>query len=124
MINIAVIEDQSINRTIIRKTIMERYSGVVTIREFSALQTFLKEDVHQFDLILTDNKMPGMEGSELKPYFKKNNIEIPVILITSIYFKDGMPQMELDKYCDAFLDKPFKIEELYTTLDLYITALS
>ncbi|MFT5891795.1 MAG: CheY-like chemotaxis protein [Dokdonia sp.] len=124
MINLAIIEDNDINRRIIRSAIMERYSNTVKIREFSALETFIKEDINQFDLILTDYKMPGMNGTELKPYLQKNNIEIPVVLITASFFLGEMPQIELDKVCDAFLNKPFKIEVFYTTLDLYINALS
>ncbi|MFT5891794.1 MAG: CheY-like chemotaxis protein [Dokdonia sp.] len=120
MINIAIIEDIPFHRTITKKIILKRYSNVVKIREFSVLETFLKEDINQFDLILTDYKMPGMSGTELKPYFQKNNIEIPVVLITGSFFLGEMPQIELDKVCDAFLSKPFKTEVFYNTLDLYI----
>lgn len=124
MISLAIIEDNYINRQIIKSAILKRYSSIVTIREFSALDTFLKEDIEQFDLILTDNAMPGMLGIELKPYLKKKDIEIPVIMITARNFKQEMTQTELDNICDAFIIRPFKTEVFYTTLDLYIIALS
>lgn len=120
MINLAIIDDMAILRHITKVMITKRYSGVVEIREFSALDTFLKEDIEKFDLILTDYAMPGMSGIELKPYLQKNNIEIPVILISGRDFKSEMSQKELDTICDAFIERPFAHNVLFDVLDLYI----
>ena len=123
MIRIALIEDTSIHRYVIKSFLNDRYKKFIKIRDFSSASTFIKEDIKKFDLILTDYAMPGMSGIELKPYLKNKHIDIPIVLITGRNFKVEMTQAELDNVCDAFICRPFKTEDFYTTLDAYINAL-
>lgn len=64
-----------------------------------------------FDLILSDIKMPVMDGIELLKYLKKSQINIPLILITAYgsitEAVDAMKQGAVD-----FITKPFNKEDL------------
>lgn len=65
------------------------------------------------DLIVSDLKMPGMDGFELVKALKKNNntIHIPIILLTTqSERKEFLKSLEVK--ADAFLAKPFVMEEL------------
>ena len=63
------------------------------------------------DLIVTDLKMPEMDGIELLAYIRKNHPYIPVIVMTAF------GNSELEKWLDsigvfAYLEKPIDFMEL------------
>jgi len=63
------------------------------------------------DLVVTDLKMPGMDGFELLSLIRKNHPYIPVIVMTAF----GNP--ELEKWLEsvgifAYLEKPVDFTEL------------
>jgi signal transduction histidine kinase/ActR/RegA family two-component response regulator len=62
---------------------LERLGYTVTARRSSieALQTFLN-DPHQFDLVITDQTMPGMTGFDLSHRLLQVRPELPIILCT------------------------------------------
>jgi CheY-like chemotaxis protein len=59
----------------------ERYE-VMTVSNGKEALDKLESGV-SFDLILSDMKMPRMDGIELLKYLKKSQINIPLILITA-----------------------------------------
>jgi YesN/AraC family two-component response regulator len=74
--------------------------------------------VGNFDLVISDIVMPEMDGIELLKSIKTNtNIsDIPVILLTSK--SEVSDRLEgFKKGADAFLAKPFSMEELHILID-------
>jgi len=68
-----------------------------------------------FDLVITDIGLPNMAGDELIRKMRRNNINIPVILIAGVDIKKG------SAYCDRlincrFVQKPFAIDELRSSI--------
>jgi len=64
-----------------------------------------------FDLILSDIKMPVMDGLELLKYLKKSEINIPLILITAYgSITEAVDAMKLGAV--DFITKPFNKEDL------------
>ena len=73
-------------------------------------------DVYQnhpgtIDLVLLDMIMPGMSGEETFTTLKALNPEIKVILLSG-YSIDGQATKILERGCQAFIQKPFKIATL------------
>lgn len=63
------------------------------------------------DLIVTDLKMPGMDGFELLSYIRKNRPYLPVIVMTAF----GNPELETwlrSVGVFAYLEKPIDFTEL------------
>jgi DNA-binding response OmpR family regulator/nitrogen-specific signal transduction histidine kinase len=80
-----------------------------------ALQALL---VDQYDLLISDVMMPEMDGITLLKNVKQNpNIsDVPVILLTSqAEVEDRLRGLE--NGADAFIPKPFSINELHITID-------
>ncbi|MCO6024550.1 response regulator [Prevotella cerevisiae] len=80
-----------------------------------ALEKLLTND---FDLVVSDIIMPEMDGIELLKRIKTNTriSDIPVILLTSK--NEVSDRLEgLKKGADAFLAKPFNMEELHILID-------
>lgn len=63
------------------------------------------------DLLVLDLKMPGLGGMEVLKEIKRNNLPIPVILLTGHgSTKEGIEGMKHGAY--DYLIKPINIEEL------------
>ena len=70
----------------------------------------------EIDLLLTDIKMPEMDGLDLTGYVKENYPELPIILMT------GFPSVDtavtaLRAKVEDYILKPFNINQLYKTIE-------
>jgi len=71
---------------------------------------------NDFDLIVTDLKMPGMSGLDILKYVKQNKRREKVIIITAFGSYDTvMEALALGVF--DYITKPFKKEEILFTLD-------
>lgn len=68
----------------------------------------------EYDLLITDLDMPGVNGFALLSYATKHRPGMPTILCTgSACEGDGM----FAGRADAVFEKPFKVDELMETID-------
>jgi DNA-binding NtrC family response regulator len=77
-------------------------------RSFQAVEEFVPGE---WDLVITDIKMPGMDGLEVLQRIKSVQAQIPVIMITA-YATVEMSIQALRKGAYDMLTKPFEPEEL------------
>ncbi len=106
---ILLVEDDQGMREVLRD-ILEDEGFKITTAENGKFA--LKELENQsFDLILTDLKMPQMDGMEFLEIIEQNHPETKVIVITAYGGKDSYNQA---KYLGAFefLSKSIRVEEL------------
>ncbi len=73
-----------------------------------ALEIFKREHDH-IDLVVLDMIMPGMTGGEVFDRLRRIDPHIKVLL-SSGYSIDGEATEILDRGCDGFLQKPFRVE--------------
>ena len=69
-----------------------------------------------FDLIISDLKMPGLDGIELLDAVKRLDPDIPVILMTA-YGTIESASEAMEKGGFDFITKPFRIEQILFTID-------
>lgn len=69
----------------------------------------------KIDLVLTDIRMPGMDGMELTSEVKQNYPGLPVVLMTAFPSVDTAVEA-LRKNVADYVIKPFNINQLYKTL--------
>jgi DNA-binding NtrC family response regulator len=84
------------------------YSVKAYTRSFQAVEEFVPGE---WDLVITDIKMPGMDGLEVLQRIKQKQPQIPVIMITA-YATVEMSIQALRKGAYDMLTKPFEPEEL------------
>ena len=70
-----------------------------------------KENQNKIDMVLLDMVMPVMGGGEAFDRMKEINTHVKVLL-SSGYSIEGEAREILKRGCDAFIQKPFKIEQL------------
>ncbi len=69
------------------------------------------EKKDKIDLVILDMIMPGISGSVTFDRLRQINPEVKVLL-SSGYSLNGEAQAIIDRGCNGFLQKPFKLEEL------------
>ncbi len=68
-------------------------------------------DEQDFDLVISDIRMPGMDGLELLAELKKQQPELPVIMITAFASpEDAVTAMKNDAF--DYITKPFNVDEI------------
>ena len=69
-----------------------------------------------FDLVLSDLKMPGLDGIEIIDAVKKVDEDIPVIIITAFASVESASEA-MQKGGFDFITKPFRKEQILFTID-------
>ena len=75
-----------------------------------AIETYEKNKDH-IDIVLLDMIMPDMSGSDTYDRMKKIDPDIKVLLFSG-YSINGRATEILDRGCNGFIQKPFKMKEL------------
>ena len=99
------------------------YLYKVSIKEFLEELDFYVDDFengddalnaifeNSYDLLLLDVRVPGMDGFSLVEYVRKEKIDVPIIILTSLTdIKDLSKGYELG--CNDYMRKPFDMIEL------------
>jgi len=106
---ILIIEDEPAVASVIQKALAEeRYEPSVAMDGESAL-----DHIHRFDydLLIMDVMIPGINGIDLTRQVRKASIQTPVLMLTALGSTDNIVS-GLDAGADDYLTKPFKIAEL------------
>ncbi|MHB9029467.1 MAG: sigma-54-dependent transcriptional regulator [Candidatus Latescibacterota bacterium] len=111
---ILIVEDEPIKRSILEEELRE--AGYVTVAVTNPLETETLLAKNNFDIILTDLCMPGMDGLSFLKELKQHNPEQPVLVMTAFgTVETAVEAMKLGAF--DFLQKPFSTEELLIKLD-------
>lgn len=98
------------------------YKGFEAQISYSGLEALQRIEVEDFDMILLDLIMPGMNGIEFLEIMKELDKKIPVIIVTGLKDKnvanDTMEMGAVD-----FIPKPIDLDRLEQSLILNIKNL-
>lgn len=89
------------------------YEVVTTNNPLEALELIKQEG---FALVITDLKMPGLDGVELLEGIKRIDEDMPVIIITAYGTIEAASEI-MQKGGFDFITKPFKKEQILYTID-------
>jgi heavy metal response regulator len=106
---ILVIEDEKKVASFIKRGLeAASYSVDVEYDGAAGLNRLLKSD---YDLVILDVMLPGVDGLSLMKQIRQREIDVPVLLLTArVTVADRV--MGLDLGADDYLTKPFAFEEL------------
>jgi DNA-binding NtrC family response regulator len=112
---ILAIDDELHMLKLLERIIIDKTSyQVSTLNNSLELPDFLKE--REFDLIITDLKMPGMDGLDVLKFIKDNERMEEVIIITAFGSLDSATEALSSGVFD-YITKPFKKEEIINTIN-------
>lgn len=109
-------DDRAINRVIVRRLKWESYSVDACFDGREALDYL---DVVDYDAVILDVMMPGMDGFEVLTRMRERGDKTPVLFLTA---RDSLADKVegLDLGADDYLVKPFEFEELMARLRVLI----
>jgi len=113
-INILVVDDEEIMRNLLDKMLsLEGYNILTAVDGQDALEIIAEEKV---DLVVSDMKMPRMDGFELLKNLRNNYPDMGVVIMTG--FGDTYTVKDaLLLGADEYLSKPFKRLELLSVVE-------
>jgi len=108
-----VVEDEPRMLELLRKGLSEEGHTVACAVDGSAGLQMVRD--HDFDVVILDVMMPGMNGFELAKRIRTENNSTPVLMLTA---KDTVPDVVhgLDLGADDYMTKPFSFNELLLRL--------
>ncbi len=114
MATILIVEDEDKLRRILKIILMQQnYKILEAANGLEAIEKLKEYDV---DLLISDIKMPEMDGFELLNYIKENNIPVPVIFITAFATIESAVEAMRRGVID-YIQKPFEEEKILITVE-------
>jgi len=113
---VMVVDDQVGIRALLAEVVKQQDFQVVLAG--NAREAIAKFSEDPPDLILLDDKLPGMSGLELLRKIRETHPHLPVVLMTA-YGERDIEEEAKRLGVHAFLAKPFDIEHLKELLDRF-----
>ena len=117
-VKILVVDDDRLARVTLEKLLSKSgYEVTSAVSGYEALEQFA---LHPFDLIITDVRMPGMNGIEMlnairqaRDYEKKPRLHE---IVLTAFNDNGVVDQATRMGVKAFILKPYDLEELLETI--------
>ncbi|MFC1577370.1 diguanylate cyclase [Candidatus Omnitrophota bacterium] len=108
-VSILVVDDEDIMRNMLKDVLGESGYQVWTAASGEEAMKLVSE--RDFSIVITDMRMPGMDGVEVTKKFKSEKSEVCVIVITAYAsIQSAMEVLKEGAY--DYISKPFNIEEI------------
>jgi DNA-binding NtrC family response regulator len=108
--------DDELDMLFLIKMIIEGYSKHQIVTTNNPLEVAELLDQDSFDLIITDLKMPGLDGMELLKIARAHDDNVLVIMVTAFGSMASAEEAVAQGAFD-YLSKPFRKEQLLLAID-------
>ena len=115
---VLLVDDEEMIRTLVKTVLEEQgYNVIVASDGLDALDIFAKHK-DDIDLVLMDSNMPRMGGLEAAMCLKEQKPNLKIIICSgySMDTESSREKANISRVSDAFLLKPFKVEELLSVI--------
>ena len=119
MARILVAEDDDAMRQFLAVALARSGHDVVAVADGDAAARNIEQD--NFDLLLADIRMPGIDGLELARAALKRSPNLPILLITG-YAADALGASDLIERDVRVFSKPFHLHEIVRQVSHLLTA--
>ena len=110
MMNILVIDDEELICWSLKRSI-EKHAGHSVSCVYNGNDALEKINADQYDVIITDLKLPDINGADLVRKIKELNVDTPVIVV-SAYFSQNTVNDITNQGVFRCINKPFQIEDI------------
>ena len=111
MARILVAEDEQQVRTLVARALAEAGHDVTTAGDGAEALDLLQTEAGRFDLLLTDIKMPVMDGLALALAVARDFPAIPILLMTG-YADQRERASGLESLIHGIVTKPFSVADI------------
>lgn len=117
---ILIVDDNKLNIKVAQRLLSKYKLNVDSAISGPECINKLKEKKDNYDLILMDDMMPKMSGTETLNYIKDNNLYNGPIVVLTANALTGMKEKYLEAGFDDYLAKPIENDELNRILNEYL----
>lgn len=114
---VCIVDDEAGIGDLCRDYLSDSYSVKVFHSPEEALKAF-ESDYHA-DIVLTDIKMPGMDGFQMAKRIHNKAPTVPVVMMSGYAEKKHLIEA-MDNDAVGFIEKPFSLKKMRATLDTAI----
>ncbi len=112
---VMIVEDDDLFRDMLGEAL--QYNSFITTAVEGGKEALRELQYGKVDAVITDIKMPGMDGITLLKEIKKIKPDLPVILISAFFSDEDILKSSSDYQPAGFLQKPFEIQAIVKLLD-------
>jgi CheY-like chemotaxis protein len=120
---VLVVDDEEVVRMLVTRALREAGHEVVEASHGAAALALLESGTREFDLVICDLVMPGLNGRELARWLGAHRPDLPILLISGY----PLPYLEAHDLYDPgipLLRKPFLPSRLLETVEESLTPAS
>jgi DNA-binding NtrC family response regulator len=111
---ILVVDDDNTLLKFFKIHLNKFFSRVIVVKNAKEATDALREK--EIDLVITDIRMPRMDGLQLMKRVRKHDLTIPVLVVSgALLSEEQIDACEND--ADGFLRKPFTVDELHNFIE-------
>lgn len=114
MARILVAEDERAVREFVSRALDQEGHTVTSVED--GLQALSQLAIKEFDLLLTDIVMPGMDGIALALKVARDQPELPILLMSG-YAMERQRAHNLDALIHEIVAKPFTLRQILDAVD-------
>jgi len=111
MKTVLVVDDEPSVLFALSESLSDRRRGVRVVTAANGVEAVAVLEAEPVDLVLTDLRMPDMDGFELLTFLRRNHAELPVILMTALGSAETAARLGAEGSLEC-LTKPFHLPEL------------
>jgi CheY-like chemotaxis protein len=111
MKTVLVVDDEPSVLFALSESLSDRRRGVRVVTAANGVEAVAVLEAERVDLVLTDLRMPDMDGFELLTFLRRNYAELPVILMTALGSAETATRLGAAGSLEC-LTKPFQLPEL------------
>lgn len=108
-LTVLIVEDDEIVLDELSKTLTIFFKRLLAAK--NGIEAYMLYELEKPDLLITDIKMPVLDGIELIKKIRKTNYEIPIILMSS-YSEQHILLSVLNLGVDGYIIKPIELEDM------------
>lgn len=112
---ILVVDDEELICWSLKRT-FEKHAGHSVCCVYTGNDAIKKIMENQYDVVITDLKLPDVHGTELVRKIKELGIDTPVIVISS-YLSEGIRNDVIKQGVRRCINKPFQIEDILNDVE-------
>ncbi len=116
MTKVLVVEDNPLNMELVIEILTSR--GFTVHEAIDGEEAIKKAETGEYDLILMDIELPGMDGVEVTKIIKTKDKKLPIVALTS-YAMKGDKERFLKAGFDEYMSKPLDVSDFLKRLEKY-----
>src|SRR3954470_6412749 len=111
---ILVVDDDNTLLKFFKIHLNKFFSRVIVVKNAKEAIDTLREK--EIDLVISDIRMPRMDGLQLMKRVRKHDPAIPMLMISGALLSDEQVKIADDE-ADGYLRKPFSVDDLHGFID-------